>query len=146
MAYAVANIDFLIKDLATGILKRLINKNTFRTILLKKMEISQEIQKKLQRYMEKGGVLIPFSDITQILMASSMQETIAQAAISKKQAESMRITAESEVRGAELLKQAGEIMNENKSSINLKYFETLRDIADNWNHTVILPDGIAFGK
>lgn len=64
MAYAVANIDFLIKDLATGILKRLINKNTFRTILLKKQEIAREIQKKLSKYMAQGGVIIPFSDIT----------------------------------------------------------------------------------
>ena len=84
MAYAVANIDFLIKDLATGILKRLINKNTFRTILLKKQDIAREIQKKLSKYMAQGGVVIPFSDITQILMAASMQETIAQAAITKK--------------------------------------------------------------
>lgn len=73
-----------------------------------------------------------------------MQEAMSQAAITKKQAESKKITAEAEVKGSKLLKQAGEIMNKNKSSINLKYFETLRDVSRQWNHTVVLPDGMVY--
>lgn len=144
MVYAVKNIESVINDISGGLLKRLISRNNFRTILLKKKELSEDLRQKLEQAMKPGGVNIPFVDITQIVMSKQMQEAMSQAAITKKQAESKKITAEAEVKGSKLLKQAGEIMNKNKSSINLKYFETLRDVSRQWNHTVVLPDGMIY--
>ena len=144
MVYSVANINSMIQDIASGLLKRLVSENDFRTILIRKRELAKDLTNKLDISLERGGVKIPFVDITRIEMSGAMQQNMSQAAITKKQAESSRITAEAEVQSSQLLKKAGDIMNQNKASIHLKYFETLRDIASNWNHTVILPDGMVY--
>ena len=104
----------------------------------------EELLVRLKKIVDQAGIQVEFVDITQIMMTQQMQLAMAQATMSKKYADSARISAEAEVKGSELLKQAGDIMNQNKSSIHLKYFETLRDIASNWNHTVILPDGMVY--
>jgi regulator of protease activity HflC (stomatin/prohibitin superfamily) len=111
MVYAVRNIENVIRDIAGGLLKRLVNKNDFNTILLRKKELSEDLRVKLEKAMHPGGVLIPFLDITQIMMSQQMQESMSQAAITKKEAQSKQITAKAEIKSSNLLKKAGEIMN-----------------------------------
>lgn len=72
MTYCATDMHQLITDLGIGILKRLINKNNFRTVMLKKKEIGAQIQLELSGYLAPAGVEIKFSDITQILLAPIM--------------------------------------------------------------------------
>lgn len=44
MVYAVKNIESVINDISGGLLKRLISRNNFRTILLKKKELSEDLR------------------------------------------------------------------------------------------------------
>ena len=39
---------------------------------------------------------------------------------------------------------AADIMKGNNDSVQLRYFETLKDIASDWSNTVILPNGMLY--
>jgi regulator of protease activity HflC (stomatin/prohibitin superfamily) len=142
--FSMKSITSTINQIAGAILKRVISRNDFKSILVNKEQIGSELQKQLNSSMMTGGVRVEFADITGIHLPNQMVEVMAQAAISKREAGAKKIIAEAEIETSNMLKKAGEIMNQNKNSINLKYFETLKEVATGWNHTVILPDGMVF--
>lgn len=142
--YAIQNIGAVLNGMSAGILKNIVGGNSFQALMKNKDEVAGRIGKQLNEAMIRGGVEIPFVDITSIIMPPDMREAMSRAAIAKRQAGAKRIAAKAEVESSKLLKKAGDIMNQNKNSVNLKYFETLKDIAAGWNHTVILPDGMVY--
>ena len=58
--------------------------------------------------------------------------------------ESRRLIAESELECAKLYNKTAELMKSNKGTLELTYFETLKEISDNRTHAMILPSKMIF--
>lgn len=142
--YAIRSIPAVLSGITGGVLKNVVAGNSFSALMKHKSEVAEMLKKILNESLSRGGVAIEMADITSINMPAEMKEAMSRAAIAKREAGAKRIVAQAEVQSSKYLKEAAEIMNQNKSSINLKYFETLKDIASGWNHTVILPDGMVY--
>lgn len=142
--FAVDNMTKIMDDISSGILKRIMGRNKIEEIVNDPYDISTQFKKELNNAMSPAGVKIIFAGIYQFGIPSSMVQSMAQSAISRREADAKRVIAQGEVESSKLLKKTAEIMNENKSSINLKYFETLRSISENNNTTILLPDKMIY--
>lgn len=142
--YGIQSIPAVLNGISSGVLKNIVAGNSFKALMKNKAEVANLLKETLNSTMAKGGVSVPFVDINSIVMPADMREAMSRAAIAKREAGAKRIKAKAEVESSVYLSKASEILNQNKGSINLKYFETLKDIAAGWNHTVILPDGMVY--
>jgi hypothetical protein len=58
--------------------------------------------------------------------------------------ESRKLIAESELECAKMYSKTAELMKSNKGTLELTYFETLKEISDNRTHAMILPSKMIF--
>jgi len=144
--YAVENLQGVMDDLSSTIIKRVVGRNRVDQIMSNPTEVAEQIRALLDKTLEPAGVKVIYFGIYQIGIPGNMVESMAQAAVSKREAEARKVIAQAEVESSKMLKKAAEIMNENKSSISLKYFDTLKTISEEWNTTVIIPDKMLFGE
>merc|ERR1712110_917822 len=77
-----------------------------------------------------------------ITIPDGMQRAKAQIAEANREAESKVIVAEGQRRAATIFAEAAEAMERQPMSLQLQWFETLRQIAAEKNSTVIVPDSV----
>lgn len=142
--FAVDNPTMVIRDISLGLIKRVVGKFKFQSLLHEQENLTSEFRSKLEKILRKAGIIVPFTDITGINIPQSMVSTMATTAISQREAAAKQLIAESEKQSSTMLKRAGEIMGLNKNSVSLMYFDTLKKISAKDNHTVILPDGMVY--
>lgn len=142
--FAVDNPAMVIRDISLGLIKRVVGKFKFQSLLHQQDNVISQFRSKLENILRKAGIIVPFADITGINIPQSMVTTMATTAISRREAAAKQLIAESEKQSSMMLKRAGEIMGLNKNSVSLMYFDTLKKIAAQDNHTVILPDGMIY--
>jgi len=66
------------------------------------------------------------------------------AAVAERDIQSRKLIAESELQCAKMYNKAAELMNQSKGTLELTYFETLKEIAHNDTQTTILPSKMIF--
>ena len=73
-----------------------------------------------------------------------MQYRLAMSAVAERDIQSRKLIAESELECAKMYNKSAELMNQYKGTLELTYFETLKEISDNNAHTLIMPSKMIF--
>ena len=74
-----------------------------------------------------------------VTLPESMQRVMATEAEAYREAKAKVITAEGDQRAAVALKEAADMINENPIALQLRYLQTLANIATEKNSTIIFP-------
>lgn len=91
---------------------------------------------------KRWGVVIDGVEIRDIQIPENMQRAMAQIAEASREAEAKVIVAKGQLAAAHIFREAAETMQKEPASLQLQWFETLRQIAAEKNSTVIVPDNI----
>lgn len=135
----VENYLYATSQLAQTTLRSLCGEVELDDILSKREEINVRIQDILDQHTTAWGIKVSMVEVKHIDLPQEMQRAMAKQAEAEREKRAKIIKAEGEFQAAEKITAAAQIMAKEPSSLQLRYLETLRDIATEHNSTIVFP-------
>ena len=135
----VEDFHFATSQLAQTTLRSTCGQGELDHLLSERDEINDRIQSLLDKDTEPWGVKVSKVEIKEIDLPIEMQRAMAKQAEAERERRSKVINADGEFQAAKRLNEAAAIIAENPSALQLRYLQTLQDIAAENNSTTIFP-------
>lgn len=108
-------------------------------ILMKREKINMRLQKIIDQQTDPWGIKVSTVEIKHVDIPQEMQRAIARQAEAERERRAKVIHAEGELQAADKLNQAAKIISETPTGIQLRYLQTLGEVATEKNSTTIFP-------
>jgi len=108
-------------------------------ILYQRDKINMQIQEILDKHTEPWGVKVTAVEVKAIDLPEEMRRAMAKQAEAERERRSKVIRAEAEFQAAEKLKDAAAIIGDYPMALQLRYLQTLSEVATEKNSTTIFP-------
>lgn len=108
-------------------------------LLSKREEINAELQRIIDQQTEPWGVKVSAVEVKNVDLPQEMQRAIARQAEAERERRAKVIHAEGEFQAAQRLSDAAAVISQNPAAIQLRYLQTLVEIAAEKNSTTIFP-------
>ena len=135
----VENYLYATSQLAQTTLRSVCGQAELDDLLAERDKINAHIQEILDSHTEPWGIKVTVVEVKQIDLPIEMQRAMAKQAEAERERRSKVIGAEGEFQAASRLAEAAEIMQQQPIAIQLRYLQTLREIAAENNSTTIFP-------
>jgi len=135
----VEDYMFAISQLAQSALRDMTGKAELDAVLAKREEIGDQIQKIVDVETDPWGIKVTDVKIKDIELPENMKRSMAHQAEAERDRRARIINAEAEKQAAQKLLEAGSIIEKSPSALKLRFYQTLNDIAEEKNSTILLP-------
>lgn len=135
-AFAVKDVIRALEERTQTTLRLVVGARTLQDIIERREEVAQSIREIIEDTAATWGVKVESILIKDIIMSIELQESLAQAAKSKRAGESKIITARAEVESAKLMRRAADILA-SKAAMQIRYLEAMQSMARTSNSKVI---------
>ena len=135
----VEDYHFATSQLAQTTLRSVCGQAELDDLLTKREEINQKIQEIIDHQTDPWGIKVSLVEVKHIDLPAEMQRAMARQAEAERERRAKIIQAEGEYQASERLTEAATIMAKESTTLQLRYLETLRDIATEHNSTIIFP-------
>ncbi|HHE07590.1 MAG TPA: slipin family protein [Chlorobaculum parvum] len=135
----VADFHFATSQLAQTTLRSVCGQGEMDNLLSERDEINERIQTILDKDTEPWGVKVSKVEVKDIDLPDEMRRAMAKQAEAERERRSKIINAEGEYQAAQRLSEAAAIIAQNPAALQLRYLQTLQDIAVENNSTTIFP-------
>jgi len=108
-------------------------------LLSQRERINQTLQEIIDRQTEPWGVKVTAVEVKDVVLPDTMKRSMAGQAESERERRSKIINAEGEFQAAEKLVQAGRLIASEPIALQLRYLQTMREIASERSTTTFLP-------
>ena len=135
----VANYLFATMQLAQTTLRSVGGQTELDELLSQRDKLNARIQEVVDAQTEPWGVKVTLVELKNIDLPQDMQRAIAAQAEAERERRAKVIAAEGEFQAAQRLAEAAEIMNKSPVTLQLRYLQTLKEIAAENNSTTIFP-------
>ncbi len=136
---SVENYLYATSQLAQTTLRTVCGHEELDTLLSEKDKINAHIQESLDSLTEPWGIKVSLVELKQIDLPQEMQRAMAKQAEAERERRAKVIAAEGEFQAADRLSAAAEIIEKRPTALQLRYLQTLREIATERNSTTIFP-------
>ena len=126
-------------QLAQTTLRSVLGKHELDEILAERDKLNEAIQKILDRQTDGWGIKVSNVEIKHVDLDESMIRAIAKQAEAERQRRAKVIHAEGEQQAAQKLVEAADKLSESPNAIQLRYLQTLGEIAGEKNSTIVFP-------
>src|SRR5512138_1670070 len=135
----VENYMYATSQLSQTILRSVLGQVDLDELLANREKINKELQEILDRHTGPWGVKVANVEVKNIDLPQEMQRAIAKQAEAERERRAKVIHAEGELQASEKLAQAAQVLAAEPTSIQLRYLQTLTEIAAEKNSTTIFP-------
>ena len=135
----VENYTYAISQLAQTTLRSGCGQGELDELLSAREKINAQLQEILDTHTDPWGIKVATVELKHIDLPQEMQRAMAKQAEAERERRAKIIQAEGEFQAAEKLTDAARIMSSQGSSMQLRYLETLRQIATEHNSTILFP-------
>jgi len=135
----VENYLYATSQLAQTTLRSVLGQVELDELLANREKINRELQEILDGHTGPWGVKVTNVEVKNIDLPQEMQRAIAKQAEAERERRAKIIHAEGEMQASEKLAQAAKILAEQPTSLQLRYLQTLTEIAAEKNSTTIFP-------
>jgi len=108
-------------------------------ILSEREKVNAEIQEILDMHTEPWGIKVSVVEVKQIDLPQEMQRAMAKQAEAERERRAKVINAEGEFQAAARMAEAAAIIEEHPIALQLRYLQTLREVASENNSTTLFP-------
>lgn len=139
---AVINIEnylYATTQLAQTHLRSTLGVHSLDELLTERDKINQQLQIILDQTTEAWGIKVVAVEVKDIDLPPDMQRMMAKQAEAERERRAKVIGAEGELQAATKLTEAATMMSTNPITIQLRYLQTLADIATEQNSTIVFP-------
>ncbi len=135
----VQNYLEAVSQLSQTTLRSVLGQHELDQMLSDRTKLNIDIQKILDEQTELWGIKISMVEIKHIDINESMIRAIAKQAEAERERRAKVIHADGEFQASEKLLSAAKILAEEPTALQLRYLQTLSDVADEQNSTIIFP-------
>lgn len=120
-------------------LRSVLGQSQLDDLLSKREEINAELQRIIDQQTEPWGVKVTAVEVKNVDLPQEMQRAIARQAEAERERRAKVIHAQGEFEASQRLADAADIISRNPASLQLRYLQTLVEIAAEKNSTTIFP-------
>ena len=135
----VENYLYGTSQLAQTTLRSVCGQAELDDLLAERDRINQKLQQIIDDQTEPWGVKVRAVEVKQIDLPQEMQRAMAKQAEAEREKRSKIIHAEGEAQAAVRLAEASRILQSEEAALQLRYLQTLSEIATENNSTVVFP-------
>ncbi|MBN1883017.1 MAG: slipin family protein [Deltaproteobacteria bacterium] len=140
----VENYIYATSQLAQTTLRSVLGEVELDEMLAERERINNQLQDILDKQTDPWGVKVSHVEVKHIDIPTDMQRAIARQAEAERIRRAKVINAEGELQASKMLVEAAKIMGESPITIQLRYLQTLAEIATENNSTTLFPVPIDF--
>src|SRR5579875_2691776 len=120
-------------------LRNVLGQSELDELLAQRNKINRELQAIIDEFTERWGVKVTAVEIKDVELPATMQRAMAKQAEAEREKRAKIIHAEGELQAATQLSQAANIIASEPGALQLRYLQTLTEIAVEKNSTIIFP-------
>ncbi|MGA2515084.1 MAG: slipin family protein [Thermodesulfobacteriota bacterium] len=135
----VENYLYATSQLAQTTLRSVVGQADLDELLAQRDKLNLKLQDILDKHTEPWGIKVSLVETKQVDLPENMQRAIARQAEAEREKRAKIIHAEGEFQAAEKLTQAANVISTNSTALQLRFLQTLAEIATEKNSTTIFP-------
>lgn len=136
---AVQDYVYSTSQIAQTTLRSVLGQSLLDELLAKREEINAELQRIIDQQTEPWGVKVSAVEVKNVDLPQEMQRAIARQAEAERERRAKVIHAEGEFQASQRLADAANVISQNPAALQLRYLQTLVEIAAEKNSTTIFP-------
>ena len=140
--HAILNVEdfmYATSQLAQTTLRSVLGQQELDDLLTNRDKINQNLQEILDQHTEPWGIKVSSVEVKNVDIPQEMQRAMAKQAEAERERRAKIIHAEGELQAAEKLSEAAAIIGRQPATLQLRYLQTLTEIATDKNSTTIFP-------
>lgn len=134
--FTVSSVYDALLERTQTTLRLVVGSKTLQEIIERREEVAENIQEIIDEVSGSWGLKVESILIKDIVLSPDLQDSLAQAAKSRRIGESKIITAKAEVESAKLMRKAADIL-ESKAAMQIRYLDAMQNMARSSNSKVI---------
>jgi regulator of protease activity HflC (stomatin/prohibitin superfamily) len=135
----VQNYISATSQIAQTTLRSVLGQSDLDHLLTERDKLNARLQEIIDEQTEPWGVKVSVVEIKDVEIPQGMQRAMARQAEAERERRAKVIAAEGEYQASEKLSQAAIVLSRNPAAIQLRYLQTLAEIATEKNSTTIFP-------
>jgi regulator of protease activity HflC (stomatin/prohibitin superfamily) len=135
----VENYLYATSQLAQTTLRSVCGQSELDELLAEREKVNIQVQEILDRHTDPWGVKVSMVEVKHIDLPAEMQRAIARQAEAERERRAKVINAEGEYQAAARLKEAADIIAQEPIALQLRFLQTLVEVAAEKNSTTIFP-------
>ncbi len=136
---AVEDYLFATSQLSQTTLRSVVGQVELDDLLAKRDKINKDLQKIIDSHSDPWGVKVTLVEIKQIDLPLEMKRAMAKQAEAERERRAKVINAEGEFQAATQLREAAKIISDYPVAVQLRFLQTLREVAAENNSTTLFP-------
>lgn len=133
----VENVDYAVLQLAQTTMRNIVGEVTLDELLSQRQTLSEKIEKQVDEATSGWGVEVTTAELKDINLPQEMIRTIAKQAEAERERRAVIINSEGEVKAAENLSKAAEILSHHAGALHLRTLNSINDISSDASNTVV---------
>ncbi len=125
-------------------LRSVLGQHELDDLLSRRERINQELQRTIDETTEPWGIKVTLVEVKDVELPATMQRSMAKQAEAERERRAKIIHAEGEFTASQQLAAAGRVIAESPGTMQLRYLQTLTEIAVEQNSTIIFPLPLEF--
>ncbi len=135
----VENYRFATLQIAQTTMRGVVGEAELDELLSQREKLNERLQTIIDEQTDPWGIKVSVVELKEIEIPDTMKRAMARQAEVERERRAKVINAQGEYQAAEKLSQAAEIIGKYPQAIQLRYLQTLSDIATEQNSTIIFP-------
>ena len=135
----VENFLFATSQMSQTTLRSILGQSELDELLSQRDKINQELQKIIDEHTEPWGIKVSNVEVKQIDLPIEMQRAMAKQAEAERERRAKVVHAEGELQASQKLSEAAAIIARNPIALQLRFLQTLTEVAADKNSTILFP-------
>jgi len=131
-------------QIAQTTLRSVLGQSDLDELLIHRDEINRRLQQIIDGATEPWGIKVSTVEVKDVELPDTMKRAMARQAEAEREKRAKVIHAEGEFNAAQQLQAAAGVMSQQPAALQLRYLQTLTEIAAEKNSTIIFPVPIEF--
>ena len=136
---AVQNYYQATTQISQTTLRSILGQSELDELLAHREMLNEKLQKVIDEQTEPWGIKVSIVEIKDVEIPQDMQRAMARQAEAERERRAKIINAQGEFQAAEKLAMAADIISRNPAALQLRYLQTLAEVATENNSTTIFP-------
>jgi regulator of protease activity HflC (stomatin/prohibitin superfamily) len=126
-------------QLAQTTLRSVLGQVELDQLLSERDPINHRLQQIIDEQTDSWGIKVSLVEVKHVDLPTEMQRAIARQAEAERERRSKVIHADGEFQASQKLLEAAQVMSENTTTLQLRYLQTLTEVATEKNSTIVFP-------
>lgn len=126
-------------QLSQTTLRSVLGQSQLDELLAERDKINQELQKIIDHQTEPWGIKVSNVEVKHVDLPPEMQRAMARQAEAERERRAKVIHADGEFQASKKLREAADVISQNPTALQLRFLQTLTEVASEKNSTTIFP-------